>query len=383
MTAVPTNAKVLKWAREIRCVSPDEAARRLSWELSYLEAVEAGREPIDHQRLERMARAYKLPVATLLMPEPLDPERYGPRPISDFRLHRGGSHELSPETRRFVENAWELIDLALELGEVAPLPSYSLADKEIEAAASERARIGITVQDQLNWNGERNAFLNWRMAIEEEDVIVNSLNIKEDDIRGFAIHDGGASYICVNKNEEKDRAKVYSLIHEYAHLLLRQSGLSDQNRSTPIERWCNQFAANFLLPKQAVLDFCRANGLINGRMGNWQVSRVSTAFKVSKSAVAIRFEELGLAEDGFYKALKATWPPRKISTGFDPDGDQIKVELNRYGVRHVAMILESLKAGKINKVEARYALDVNPQYHKEMLTAAFDRQIVHGRKRKN
>ena len=381
MTILPTSAKVLKWAREIRRVALDDAAEKLEWDVDHLRAVEDGKVPLDQATLQRMAVAYKLPLATLLMPEPLNAERYGPRPITDFRLHVRGQAKLTPATARYIENAWELLELVAELGERANLVECTIRDSAEQIALAERARLGIPVIEQLGWDNERTAFLNWRTALEDDGVIVNALNIKEPDVRGFALYYEGAGYVAVNKNEQSDRAKIYSLFHEYAHLLLRQSGISDQNRSVPVERWCNQFAANFLLPAADVRRFCDENNLLAGQLGDWQVNRVSSNFKVSKSAVAIRLEELGLAPAGFYERLKANWHPPKPNSGFDPDGDQVKKELNRYGTRHVGVVLSALDAGRIDRVEARYALDVNPEYHRQMMNAAAERRVAYGRKR--
>jgi len=382
MTVLTTYPGVLRWAREIRGVTVEDAAAGLGWTVDYLDRVENGGVDLDQETLSKIAKLYKLPMATLLMPAPLDRQRYGPRPLTDYRLHPGGIESLGVETQRFIEDAWELLELMVEIGATIDLPRYTLDDNEAEVAARERARIGFSIAEQLGWDNERTAYIKWRVRLEEEGIIVNSLNIKEEDVRGLAIYREGACLIAVNKNEPHDRSKVYSVLHEYAHLLLRESGFSDENRRVPVERWCNQFAAHFLLPEADVLRWMREQRLLGRDMTGWHINRVSSAFKVSRASVAIRFEEIGLAPAGFYEQWKAEQgAPKKRKGGFDPNRDQVQVELNRYGTRHVSVVLEALARGEIDPVEARYALDVNPDYHERILNAARERQEAYGRRR--
>ena len=135
--------------------------------------------------------------------------------------------------------------------------------------------------------------------------------------------------IAVDSNDDY-RARIFTLLHEYAHLLLRTSGISDQNRHVPIQRWCNQFAANFLMPadeflKQYALEFPGG-----GPPSDHQVTIMAARFKASKSATAIRFEELNLAPRGFYDGLSALWgaPKPKVRRGTSIH-NQIDKELGR------------------------------------------------------
>jgi Zn-dependent peptidase ImmA (M78 family) len=93
-------------------------------------------------------------------------------------------------------------------------------------------------------------------------------------------------------------------------------------------------------------------------------------FKVSKSAVAIRFEELGIAPAGFYDRLKIEWANRsKRQRRGSSEHNQVEIELNRFGTTHVTTIGVALERGIIDSLEARYALDV-PLEHLPALTAA-------------
>jgi Zn-dependent peptidase ImmA (M78 family) len=372
---VPVNPKVLRWVRTSRTLTVEQAAARLKWPQDRVEAVEHA-EQITVDDLEALARGYRISTATLLMPDILPEDRYPPRAIDDFRLHARVEQEpLSLKTQMHVETAFELIELFAEVNdadaEVAPrplLPTCDLDEDPVRVATRERNRIGLALDAQFGWATDKEAFLRWREVLEAEEVIVHKVAMDEEHVRGFAIFRNGYGLVGINSNDDI-RARIFTLFHEYAHLLLRRGGVSDQNRLVPIERWCNRFAAAFLMPEAAFRSEYRALFPEAGEPDDWQVARLATRFKTSKSSVAVRFEELGIAAPGFFERLKAEWRLRKRGGGNAGEHDQIDIELGRYGTTHVSAIGVALERGIIDKVEARYALNV-PLEHLSALTAA-------------
>lgn len=370
------NPKVLRWARDARLLSIEKASQRLNWPEEKIVELEQATE-ISLEELEKLASGYRLSTATLLMPEPLPADQYPPRAIDDFRLHAHMAEEpVTFGTQIKVENAFELIELLAEVNDedadVAPRPLLPTADLQEDAervAIRERGRIGLPVDAQIGWETDKEAFLRWREVVEAQDIIVHKTTLHEASVRGFAIFARGYGYMALDSADD-NRARAFTLFHEYAHLLLRISGISDQNRHVPIERWCNRFAATFLMPAEA---FRRHYELICSEgppAGEWQVRKMAKSFKVSLSAAAIRFEELGLAPHGFYERLKAGWGVRKPRRGGGPsDLSQIDIELGRLGTTQVSAISVALDKGLIDRMEAHYALNV-PLDHLPALTAA-------------
>ena len=379
---VPINPEVLRWARKSRVLTIQEAAKRLEWSVDRLEALEHAAE-ISVDDLDRIATKYRVSTATLLMPEPLPADRYPPRAIGDFRLHAHAEEEpLSVKTQTYVENAFELIELLDEINDADQdlaarplLPFCELVDDAGRAASRERGRIGAAVEVQLGWETDKEAFLRWREIIEAQEIFTHKLAMSEKYVRGFAIYQKGYGLIGINSNDDY-RARIFTLFHEYAHILLRTGGISDQNRQVPIERWCNQFAANFLMPAAAFLHQFRLM-FPDGEASDWSVGRMAKLFKVSKAATAIRFEELELAAVGFYDRLQAEWklpPKRKGGSGTD----SVDVDLGRYGTTHVGVISQALQRGVIDPLEAQYALNVPPRNLTALTAAARARHLAYG-----
>jgi Zn-dependent peptidase ImmA (M78 family) len=100
-------------------------------------------------------------------------------------------------------------------------------------------------------------------------------------------------------------AQTFTLAHELAHLWIGQSGVTDatirQAPSRQTERWCNQVAAEFLVPL-AVLrtDYQKSNQL------DREVSRLSRRFKVSSLVILRRIHDAGfISKPVFAEAFDA------------------------------------------------------------------------------
>ncbi|MBP9742025.1 MAG: ImmA/IrrE family metallo-endopeptidase [Burkholderiales bacterium] len=100
---------------------------------------------------------------------------------------------------------------------------------------------------------------------------------------GFAVADKIAPMIFIN-TADKSKAKVFTLIHELAHLWLNASGISESYRSknNPIETMCNKIAGEFLVPQDEFLALWKdvANPL-------QQIKNIGERFKVSHVVVAV------------------------------------------------------------------------------------------------
>ena len=68
----------------------------------------------------------------------------------------------------------------------------------------ERTKIGISIQDQLNW-GTDEGFRHWRAVIERLGISVYLQNFETADCRGCALWDeGGSPAILINKTERSE-----------------------------------------------------------------------------------------------------------------------------------------------------------------------------------
>lgn len=117
------------------------------------------------------------------------------------------------------------------------------------------------------------------------------LNINE--FRGFAIIDEFAPLIFINSNDSFS-AQCFSLIHEFAHILISEGGISqdcvsDLKRENKLEKWCNEFAAEFLVPDNEIT--FEQNSDISS-----QIDNLAKHFKVSSLVILRKLYSLNLLE---------------------------------------------------------------------------------------
>ncbi len=127
-------------------------------------------------------------------------------------------------------------------------------------------------------------------------------------MRGFSISTGAVPVIVVNALDWP-RGQVFTLLHEFAHLMLRQGGLCnllepDSPGGRRVEAWCNATAAATLIPAAAFLD----NDIFGpGGVREWEddvVAQASQRYGVSREAVLRRLVTLNRASMDFYLAKR-------------------------------------------------------------------------------
>ncbi len=105
------------------------------------------------------------------------------------------------------------------------------------------------------------------------------------EFRGFALADDLAPLVFLNGADSK-AAQMFTLAHELAHIWVGATGVSDahagQVPGQKIERWCNQVAAELLMPMEEL----RAAYQRNAPIPN-EIQRLAREFKVS-TLVALR-----------------------------------------------------------------------------------------------
>lgn len=308
MNRVAVKPELLRWARE----RSGRSAETLAGKFPRLEAWERGEAQPTLKQLEQFAKATFTPVGYLFLQEP-PVERV---PIPDFRTLAGTpTGRPSPDMLDTIylcqqRQEWYR-DFARTMGEepLALVGSVKVTDDVVATAAAMRRALGFDLD-------ERRRLPTWtealRRFVEQADglgilVMVsgvvgsnNRRRLDPQEFRGFALADTLAPLVFVNGADTK-AAQMFTVAHELAHLWLGESAVSDAQASEvprhAVERWCNQVAAEVLVPLAAMrATYDRAAEL------DAEIARLARQFKVSTLVILRRIHDAGGLSRGQFRA---------------------------------------------------------------------------------
>ncbi len=127
--------------------------------------------------------------------------------------------------------------------------------------------------------------------LELHGVRVFSLSEDCDSIDAFSLWRNGVPFVFLNSRKTAERS-IFDTAHELGHLLLHRHG-EPTGRKAEIE--ADNFAANFLLPEQAI----RAAAPRLATIGT--IALMKRTWRASVAAIGFRLHELGLMTDWHYR----------------------------------------------------------------------------------
>lgn len=310
---------VLVWARTSAGYDIATASSKLKLDEDRIAAWESGDDQPSIPQLRKLAELYKRPLAVLYLPEP--PLTF--QPMHDFRrLPDLGPRFFSPALTLEIRRAQQRRELALEMldeaGDDAPsfLLETSLGSDVDVAGDAIRKALGVDYKTQAAWRDPRVAFLAWRARIEALGVLVfQAATIERDEASGFAYWSDRLPFMVVNRKDAYAR-RSFSLLHELAHLMLHQSGVSDLDIDAPrpqhderVETFCNQVAAAALMPRAQFLaePLVAEKGAGRHDWSDEAIKALSLTYGVSREAVVRRLLTFSRATTAFYQQKRAQY----------------------------------------------------------------------------
>ena len=256
---VDIRPELLVWARESMSYTRTQVAGKLGVDEGRLASWEDGSEKPTLAKLREMAECYKRSLAVFFLPSPPAEK---PK-LHNFRRKVNARSQMSPDAAREIRKAIRrqglAVDLARQLGHLSgnTVGRASLTDSVEELAVVERERLGIPVDLPFAWRDEYEALREWKKALESKNVLVfQAERVDVDVFRGLCFYEEQFPVILLN-SKDAVVARIFSLLHEYAHLMLRKGDPQAEETSVdkdfdskdPVEVFCNRFAAAFLIPR--------------------------------------------------------------------------------------------------------------------------------------
>lgn len=358
MAKVLVRAQLISSMLHNRRRTIEEAASEIALKHGTLQEYTSSDTQIELDDLKNIARYFKKPWTYLL----LDGEE---RKVTDYghdnRTAKNQKAELSNELLAALENADYMLSTISELFPDIAYERFTRSlsyDSNLEQITrSVRLFLGVTLEAQLKAKNEYAALRLWTNALQDKGIYVAQKRINDERVRAFSIARNGKAIVVVS-TQDNAYARIFSLLHEYCHILLKNTGICDlDNEHSRTERFCNEFAATLLMPRDelcAILD-----GNISGHLEEDEqlVAQLSRHFKVSQAALLIRLLALKELSDDEYLKLEARRSMRKAARG-GGGGDYYATAINAVGTKFAKDIFGALSEGNINRSDAGALLGV-------------------------
>lgn len=311
------NSDMLLWARKKSGLDLHGAAKKIGVTPKSLEEWEEGVDYPSINQAIKMARVYHRPLSSFYLDEPPQDSSIA---MTDFRrLNNKAAQTLSFNfllEKRLAENRREVIldltetddDGVFEFG-----GKISINDSYTQVAEWIRTILDISWSEQSRWVNANDAFNGWRTALESLNILVfqtdsHQYGLEPDDVRGFSISATRFPIIVVN-SKDAPNAKVFTLLHECVHLLLKRGGICDLEEYSQVQRFeeqvevfCNHVAGAVLVPG----NFLMGHKIVkmHGSSLTWddsEIENLSIAFSTSNEVILRRLLILGLTTQDFYE----------------------------------------------------------------------------------
>jgi Zn-dependent peptidase ImmA (M78 family) len=308
------------------------------------------------KQLESYAKATHAPLGYFFLPEP-PAERL---PIPDFRTIGAARLERpSPdllETIYICQQRQEWYrDYALSEREesLAFVGSSNLAS-DVEAVASAmRTALGLDLDERRGFPTWTDALRSFIDKADELGILVmcsgvvlnnNTRHLDPAEFRGFALSDPLAPLVFINGADTK-AAQMFTLAHEIAHIWLGQSALSDLPPSRAlddeVEKWCNEVAAETLVPGASLRSEYRADQEFEPEIG-----RLARRYKVSSLVVIRRLFDVGALSWDRYRHEYLTETERLLAFPKKSGGNFYLTQAARVSRRFARALVISTMEGR-------------------------------------
>jgi Zn-dependent peptidase ImmA (M78 family) len=369
--------ELLVYAREESGFSLEAAADKIPVKPARLLACEQGKERLTINQLRSAGNVYKRPLAFFFLPQP--PPKT--QTLRDFRrLADEASEDESPALRHEVRRAryrrQVSLDLYDALGEEPPrfTATTSLSTKPDNVANKIRELLDVSQEKQYSFRSEREAFNQWRTAIEDKGVLVfQAANVKHIEMRGFSISEDILPVVVVNI-KDAPQARLFTMLHELTHIMLRTGGLCTLEEHQNIEVFCNKVAGAALVPQEWLLNEKVIKD--RGPQPEWDeaiIKMLAHRYSVSREVIVRRLLIANYATHSFYQRKHEEY--RRESEHYEPQNKEgfappDVLALSYAGRKFVQLVLDSYHQEKITTSDVSDYLEVKVRHFENIERAA-------------
>ncbi|MCK4670025.1 MAG: ImmA/IrrE family metallo-endopeptidase [Nanoarchaeota archaeon] len=374
--SVKIEPEVFKWLKNSSGWKYEELAKRLKTSIEIIKKIETGKKEPSLRQLKELSAIFKRPIAAFFLSEP---KQEKPKP-KDFRLIPEKTNQFDKKTLLVLRKSRRLQELAKELSynihyeTKSKFKKAKIADSPEELAKYYRNLLEITEEKQRKFKDAYKFFHYLRDIFEELNIYVFQFSMPVEDARGFVFVDD-TPYVIVVNTADSIEARLFSVMHEFGHILLGESAidfpdplLSSRNK---IEKWCNEFSASFLLPKEI------AKNLFNSNKANLTekstLKTLSNKYKVSKAMLLMNMYKLDYISKKEFDNILNYFKPKTKEGKKTKGGGGIpsdKKRLSEMGNKFVSLVANNYDKEKITYTDALNYLSIKSKKFDKLLSKA-------------
>lgn len=368
------NPQIFNWACARAQVSEEDLSQSLGVKLEKVVGWSRGDLKPTFGQAQKLASKLHIPFAFFFLPAP--PQDI--LPIPDLRTH--GNHGLAnvsidlKDTIASVVRRQEWFKDYLKDQDAEALSfigSYNVNSDPVEVA--ENIRQTLKLEDLnprgLSWEEYQRKIVDGAEAagilVMRSGIVENNTHrpLSVSEFRGFAISDSHAPVVFVNLRDAPP-ARLFTLLHELAHLWLGQSGVSSGSaiEDRREEQFCNAVAGEFLAPAREVIALWSDNKELNDN-----VSDIARIFHVSRYVIIRRAFDLGLVSYDTYNEYY-----RELINQFNNTdgggGNFYAIAKNKNSALFSKVILNETLSGRVLLRDAGKLLGISPAKLKQYAT---------------
>jgi len=376
---VEVNLDVLNWVINSSGWKKEELIKKLDIASDVFEGwVQGGIKPTLRQ-LQRLAWIVKRPLAVFLLSKPL-----AEKPVpKDYRMMPDKVGIFDKKTIFSIRRARRLQSISKELSEnlgtntKVQIKEFSLSDDPRKVAEFYRNEFQFNEDFRKKAKTPYDLFYAIRDLIEDRNILVFQISMPLNDARGFALADE-SPYVLVVNSADQIEARIFTLLHEFGHALLKESGISIPEYVLAIdgdktEKWCNEFASAFLLP----VDLARTE------FDNYKqqltetkiLEKLSRKLKVSKAMLLYNMRKLSYIGIQQYSSVLNRYHLDNVNIVEKKIGKIIRAKadkqcLSEKGQKFVSLITNNIEKGFITHSDALGYLSIKSKNLDKVMSKA-------------
>jgi Zn-dependent peptidase ImmA (M78 family)/DNA-binding XRE family transcriptional regulator len=369
----PVNGAVLRWARESIGVGPEKAARKADVSIDIYTKWENGEAVPSMPRLRKLANLFKRPLPVFFLPYipqalPMPKDFRKPAAVIKQPLKEASLMAIR-KARWFQSIAGELMsDLGLSI-QLTKFPG--LKHMPMETLCEVLMVPGMDIRK--NWRTNWVALKKWRMYLEDRGIFVFQFPIPVKEARGFSLVQEGHPPVIVISSHDSPHGRIFTLFHEYCHILLEESGLcipseTADHRLREKETFCDEFAGNLLVPTSELM-----KAIKNSPVSNVEtiIHELSKKFLVSQFVILRRLYSLKEIDYKTYRALF-----KELQKGVKEvkmaGGNFYKNQFAEKGKKYIGLVVEAESSGKITLSRALDYLGIKTRHYDQVVEMLYE-----------